>query len=153
MPTFAAWRSALLVLGGAIFMLVAGGCRLPDNALDGPLAVPLRITATDTAIEIDAPTWYAAQTAMYLCTSEPPPLPEPGPDRAGWTPMGPCHDFGRVAAPDGLHVTQALDVLTEEDRQALEAVDDWYLLIVRIEGDRATSAAHSSFASPIRPAN
>jgi len=108
---------------------------------------------TGDAIEVDAPTWYAAQTAMYLCTSEPPPLPEPGPDRVGWTPMGPCHDFGQVAAEDGLHVTQSLDVLTEADRQALEAADDWYLLIVKLEGDRATAAAHSSFASPIRPAS
>ena len=136
-----------------VVAIVAGGCRIPENALDGPLAVPLRITATATAIEVDAPTWYATETAMYLCTSEPPPLPAPGPDRLGWTPMGPCHDFGRVAADDGLRVTQALDVLTVADREALEAVEDWYLLIVKFDGDRATAAAHSRFASPIQPAN
>jgi hypothetical protein len=138
---------------GLVAAVAAGGCRLPENALDGPLAVPLRISATAEAIEVDAPTWYAARTALFLCTSEPPSLPEPGPDRVGWTPNGSCHDFGRVAADGGLHVTQPLDVLTETDRRALEGADEWYLLLVKIEGDRATAATHSRFASPIRPAN
>jgi hypothetical protein len=44
------------VLAIAIAAALVGGCRLPENALDGPLALPLRVTATPEAIEIDAPT-------------------------------------------------------------------------------------------------
>jgi hypothetical protein len=137
----------------AVVVAAAGGCRLPDNALDAPLAVPLRVSATAEAIEVDAPNWYAATTSLYLCPMEPPSLPEPGPDRVDWSPGGSCHDFGHVAANDGLRATLSLDLLTEAERLALEAVNDWYLLVVKIEGDRATAAIRTSFASPIRAAN
>lgn len=139
----------------AAFMALAvllAGCRLPENALDGPLAVPLRIHATAEAIEVDAPSWYATETALYVCSAEPPALPEPGPGRVGWTPGATCHDFGQVAAEDGLHALLPLDALTDAERVAFSAVDDWYLLVVKVEGDRVTAAIRSSFSAPIKPA-
>jgi hypothetical protein len=142
-------RAALVLgLAGA----VVAGCRLPSEALDGPLAVPLRIDATPEAIDIDAPGWFAAETAVYLCHSEPPGLPEPGPDRDGWTPGPACHDFGRVAAADGLHVALRLAELTEAERSAFAAVADWFVLLVKLDGDRATAAIRSSFNAPAKPA-
>ncbi len=143
-------RSALLGLGVAIVMV--GGCRIPENALDGPLAIPLRITATTEAIDVDAPTWYSDRTAIYLCSSEPPPLPEPGPRRVGWTPGTECHDFGEVGSPDGLRTTLPLDQLTNEDLAPFINAKDWFLLLVRMEGDRAAAAIHSSFPGPIQSA-
>ena len=130
---------------------IVAGCRLPSDALDGPLAVPLRITVTLAAVEVDAPGWFAADTAVYLCPTEPPALPEPGPDREGWTPGSGCHDYGRFAAPDGLRATLPLDALPEADRPAFDAADNWYLLIVKVEGARATAAIHSNFSAPSRP--
>ncbi len=141
----------LLFLGVAAPMLA--GCRIPENALDGPLAVPLRITATAETIEVDAPAWYATETALYLCPAVPPALPEPGPERVGWTPGAACHDFGRVPAEDGLRAVLALDELSEAEQRAFGAVDDWYLLVVKHEGGRASAAIASSFTSPIQPAN
>ena len=134
----------------AIAATLVAGCRLPSNALDGPLAVPLRITATPAAVEVDAPGWFAPDTIVYLCSTEPPALPEPGPDREGWTPGPTCHDFGRVAAPDGLKATLPLDALTEAERPAFDAASDWYLLLVKVEGTRVTAAIRSSFSAPRR---
>ena len=142
-----AWRLA----GFSLLIGLVGGCRLPSDALDGPLAVPLRITATAAAVEVDAPGWFAADTAVYLCPTEPPALPEPGPDREGWSPGSVCHDYGRFAAPDGLSATLPLDALSEADRPAFDAANNWYLLIVKVEGARAMAAIHSSFSAPSRP--
>lgn len=145
-------RVARLALVLAIAALLVGGCRLPENALDGPLAAPLRITATTDAVEVDAPTWYAADTVVYLCPTRPPALPEPGPERVGWAPGGGCHDFGHVAAPDGLEARLPLDALTAAERPAFEAANDWYVLLVKVEGSRAIAAIVSSFTAPIQPA-
>jgi hypothetical protein len=141
----------LVALGLAATVMV--GCRIPENALDGPLAVPLRITTTAETIEVDAPAWFAAETALYVCPAQPPSLPEPGPARVGWTPGAACHDFGRVQAADGLRAVLALDDLSDAEREAFAAVADWYLLVVKQEGDRASAAITSSFASPIQPSN
>lgn len=135
----------------AIAAALVGGCRLPSSALDGPLAVPLRIEATADAVQVDAPGWFAPETVIYLCPTEPPELPEPGPDRDGWTPGASCHDYGKVAAPDGLEVSLPVDALSDAERPAFEAATDWYLLIVKVEGTRATAAIRSSFSAPIRP--
>jgi hypothetical protein len=134
----------------ALVALLVAGCRLPSEALDGPIAVPLRITPTATTVEIDAPGWYAADTVVYLCSAEPPALPEPGPAREGWTPGGACHDYGHVPSADGLTAVLALAELTEAERPVFEAVANWSVLLVGVEGDRATSAIHTSFAAPIR---
>lgn len=142
---------ALLVLAIVGGGLVAG-CRLPENALDGPLAVPLRITTTPDAVEVDAPTWYATDTVVYLCPTEPPSLPEPGPERVGWTPGSSCHDFGHHDATDGLETTLRLDALNQPERPAFEAAKNWFLLLLEVEGDRVTAAIHSSFTAPIQPA-
>ena len=130
--------------------VAVGGCRLPENALDGPLAVPLRITATEESIDVDAPTWYADETAIFICPTEPPALPPPGPQRDGWTPGHACHDFGRVRSPDGLATTLALDRLMDEELAPFLGTPDWFLLLVAVDGDRANAAIHSSFPSPIR---
>lgn len=143
---------AASVAGLLLLAAVVGGCRLPSSALDGPLAVPLRIEATADAVQVDAPGWFAPESAIYLCSTEPPELPEPGPDRDGWTPGASCHDYGTVAAPDGLKVTLPVDALTDAEQPAFEAAADWYLLIVKVEGVRATAAIHSSFSAPARPA-
>jgi hypothetical protein len=146
-------RTLRLVLAGGLVALVLAGCRIPENALDGPLAVPLRITTNEDTIDVDAPTWYADSTAIFVCPTEPPALPEPGPQRDGWTPGGGCHDFGRVRSPDGLATTLALETLSDEALRPFLTAGDWFLLLVAVEGDRATAAIHSSFPSPIRPAN
>lgn len=85
---------------------------------------------------VDAPGWFAPETVTYLCSTEPPPLPEPGPDRDGWTPGAPCHDSGRSAAPDGLTSTLPLDALSEAERPIFDAAADWYLLLIEVEGTR-----------------
>jgi hypothetical protein len=142
--------SAAMVL--TIAAALIGGCRLPSNALDGPLAVPLRITATSDVIEVDAPGWFASDTVVYLCPTEPPALPEPGPQRDGWTPGVSCHDYGHFAAADGLKGTLSLEALTDAERPSFDDASDWYLLVVGIEGARVTTAIHSRFSAPIRSA-
>jgi hypothetical protein len=137
------------VIVAGITVALAAGCRLPSSALDGPLAVPLRIEATPDAVQVDAPGWYAAETDIYLCPTEPPELPEPGPERDGWTPGASCHDFGTFAAPDGLTASLPLEALTDAERPAFEAAVDWYLLVVKVDGDRAIAAIRSSFSAPI----
>ena len=141
-------RVALLL---TIASALVAGCRLPTEALDGPLAVPLRIDATSQAIDIDAPGWFASETAIYLCPDQPPGLPEPGPSRDGWTPGTACHDFGRVAAEDGLHAVLSLGDLSDAERPAFLAAADWFVLLVKFEGNHATSAIHSSFKAPPMP--
>lgn len=141
-----------LVAACTLVAVAIGGCRLPENALDGPLAVPLRITATAETIDIDAPTWYADETAIFVCPTEPPALPESGPQRDGWAPGRECHDFGRVRSPDGLATTLSLDTLSNEELAPFLDARDWFLLLVAVEGDRANAAIHSSFPGPIRAA-
>jgi hypothetical protein len=145
-------RAGTFIAVGMFATLLVGGCRLPENALDGPLAVPLRITASAESIDVDAPTWYADETAIFVCPTEPPALPAPGPERNGWAPGGECHDFGRVRSPDGLATTLRLDTLTSEELAPFLDARDWFLLLVAVEGDRANAAIHSSFPGPIRAA-
>lgn len=142
----AAVRLALIVIAAAL----VAGCRLPSSALDGPLAVPLRIEVTADTVQVDAPGWFAPENVVYLCATEPPELPEPGPDRDGWTPGASCHDYGKVSAPDGLEVSLRIDALTDAERPAFEAAPDWHLLIVKVDGTRATAAIRSSFSAPPR---
>jgi hypothetical protein len=56
-----------------------------------------------------------------------------------------------VAAPDGLKVSLTLDALTDAERPAFDAATDWHLLIVKVDGLRATAAIRSSFSAPARP--
>jgi hypothetical protein len=134
----------------SLLLMVVAGCRLPSGALDGPLAVPLRIDATAENVQVDAPGWFAPETNIYLCPTEPPELPEPGPARIGWSPGSSCHDYGRVATPNGLTATLPVGAFTDAERSAFEGASDWFLFIVKVDGERASAAIRSSFASPIR---
>jgi hypothetical protein len=144
-------RRLILSASIALAAILVTGCRLPSGALDGPLAVPLRIVATPDAIDVDAPAWFAPESIVYLCSTEPPDLPEPGPDREGWTPGPLCHDYGRVAAPDGLTASLPVAALTDAERPAFEAAPDWHLLIVKVDGTRAVASIRSTFPAPDRP--
>lgn len=138
------------VAGAALALAsVLGACDLPPGALDGPMTpVSLRVEATSTSVEIDAPGWFAETSAVYLCSAEPPPLPEPGPDRVGWTPGPACHDYGRYASRKGLTASLALTDLAGPAWAPFAAAQDWYVLIVDIRGDRVSIAIRSRFAAP-----
>lgn len=136
------------LLAFVMFALVVTGCRIPDDALDGPLVVPLRITATAEAIEVDAPGWFAAQTTIFLCAAEPPPLPPPGDGRVGWSPGGACQDFGTVASQSGLKATLRLDDVSGAFRAPLSSATDWYVLLVKRDGDRAADVLYTRFHAP-----
>ena len=135
-----------VVLGVAATTVTA--CTLSDVALDGPIAVNLHIRTTATSVEVDAPGWYAATTGIHLCPVAPPILPAPGPARDGWTPGPPCHDYGTRPSADGLIVSLPLADLAAETSAAFAAADDWYLLLLDLDGDRVTAAIRSSFAAP-----
>ena len=152
-PVGGGWAVVRATLSLAIAGALLAGCRLPSDALDGPLAVPLRITATAESVDIDAPGWFAPKTSVYLCSSEPASLPEPGPDRNDWTPGTTCHAFGQVDANDGLHAVLATGDLTREERESFAAVADWFVLLVRVDNGYAAAAIHSSFRAPVLPAS
>ena len=135
-----------VVLGVAVTTVTA--CTLPDVALDGPIAVNLHIRTTATSVEVDAPGWFAASTGIHLCPVAPPVLPAPGPARDGWTPGPPCHDYGTRFSVDGLIVSLPLADLAGETSAAFAAADDWYLLLLDLDGDRVTAAVRSSFTAP-----
>lgn len=129
--------------------LAVGACDLPAGALDGPMTpVNLHVATTSSSVEIDAPGWFAETSAVYLCAAEPPPLPEPGPDRVGWTPGPACHDYGRFASRKGLVASLALADLAGPPWKRFAAAEDWYVLIVEVRGDRVASAIRSRFAAP-----
>lgn len=127
---------------------IATACTLSDVALDGPIAVNLHIRTTATSVEVDAPGWFAATTGIHLCPTAPPILPPPGPARDGWTPGPPCHDYGTRPSVDELIVSLPLADLAGETSAAFAAADDWYLLLLDLDGDRVTAAVRSSFTAP-----
>lgn len=139
------WRAAITAL--ALGALVAA-CRLPDNALDGPIAVPLRVVADARSVDVDAPTWFAPQTAIYLCTAAPDALPEPGPARVGWRPVPACRGFGRQPSVEGLRVVLDLAALPDDSRGEFGSADTWCVLLVKLDGERVTAAIHTSFRRP-----
>ena len=136
--------------GLAPFLLAAvvGGCVLQGPALDGPIAVNLHITTTPSSVEVDAPGWFAEETAVYLCSAEPPVLPEPGPDRVGWRPGDACHAYGTVPSRDGLRIGLPIDSLAGEPWPAFAAAEDWYVYLLEVDGDRVVSAVRSRFGAP-----
>ncbi len=136
-----------LVLGTALALSV-GGCMLQGAALDGPIAVDLRVVATSSTVEVDADGWFAATTAVYLCHADPPLLPEPGAARVGWDPGDACHGYGTFPSRQGLSVVLPIDDLADDDWPAFVAAEDWYLLLVEVDGDRAVSAIRSRFGAP-----
>ncbi|MEO5885655.1 MAG: hypothetical protein ABIQ58_09105 [Candidatus Limnocylindrales bacterium] len=136
---------AMAVVG---VVVVTAGCTLRPEALDGPIAVELHVTTTPTSVEVDAPGWFADTSGIFLCPLEPAALPDPGPERIGWTPGPACHGFGTRPSRDGLKVSLPLAELSDTTASAFAAADDWYLLLLDIEGDRVTSAVRSRFTAP-----
>ncbi len=135
------------VLGAAV-ALTAGGCMLQGAALDGPIAVDLRVVATSSIVEVDADGWFADTTAVYLCHRDPPLLPEPGTARVGWDPGAACHGYGTYPSRQGLSVDLPIDALAGDGWPAFATAEDWYLLLVEVDGDRAVSAIRSRFGAP-----
>ena len=145
-PTRSANLAALVTL--AALVALVSGCTLSPVALDGPIAVNLHIRASADMVEVDAPGWFAPTSSIYICAAEPPPLPEPGPERDGWTPGPGCHAYGTHPSKDGLAVDLPLADLGARERPAFAAASDWTLLLLSVEGDRVTSAVRSQFRRP-----
>lgn len=132
----------------ASLAVVLAGCLAVPGSVDGPIAVPLHITPTATSIEVDAPGWFSDETAIYLCPTAPPVLPEDAADRVGWAPGAPCQAFGTVPSPDGLRASLPLDGIDGPVRPAFAASGEWHLLLLDLEGDRVSSAIRSAFDAP-----
>jgi hypothetical protein len=132
--------------------LVVTGCAGGTSTLDGALPVPLRVSTTTTTVELDAPTWSAPVSAIYLCPAAPPPLPDSTADRQGWAPGGDCHDFGRHPSRDGLAISLPIADLAAPDGAAFTTATDWYVMVLALEGDLVTSAMRSRFHAPDRDA-
>ena len=139
---------ATVAVALALTATTATACTLSDVALDGPIAVNLHIRTTATSVEVDAPGWFAETTGIHLCPMAPPVLPAAGPARDGWKPGPPCHDYGRQSSVDGLIVSLPLADLAGATSAAFAAADDWYLLLLDLDGDRVTAAIRSSFKAP-----
>ena len=138
--------AALLIVSVAVL----GGCVVVPGSLDGPIAVRLHIRTTPTTVEVDAPGWFADTSAVYLCATAPPVLPEAAADRVGWTPGGDCHDYGRHSSRDGLTISLPLSAIDRETWPAFESAEDWYLLLLDLDGDRVSSAVRSRIHAPMR---
>lgn len=121
---------------------------LQGAALDGPIVVDLRVVATSSTVEVDADGWFAPTTAVYLCHADPPLLPEPGAARVGWDPGVACHGYGTYSSRQGLTVDLPIDALAGDGWPDFAAAEDWYLLLVEVDGDRAVSAIRSRFGAP-----
>ncbi|HYH92183.1 MAG TPA: hypothetical protein VD763_03405 [Candidatus Saccharimonadales bacterium] len=138
-------RHGALAIGA---LLVAAACSLPPGALDAPYPVQFHLDATARTVHIDAPGWLADESAVFLCPGEPPPLPEPGPERVGWLPGRPCHDFGRFASANGLVADLSLADLGPAERATFAAAPDWYAYLLDLDGETVTSATRSRFSIP-----
>ena len=132
--------------------LMVAGCAGGTSTLDGALPVPLRVSPTATTVDLDAPTWSSAVSAVYLGAAAPPPLPDATADRQGWTPGGGCHDFGRHPSRDGLMVSLPIADLAGPDGAPFRTASDWYVMVLALEGDLVTSAMRSRFRAPARDA-
>jgi hypothetical protein len=140
--------AVLLTIASALAVAVTAGCTPSPVFLDAPYPLNLHVDPRATVVKVDASGWYADSTDVFLCPTEPPPLPDPGPARSGWTPGHVCHDYGRHASPDGFTIDLQLDDLTGAERAAFAASPDWYLVLTDLDGDRATGAARSRFPRP-----
>ena len=128
--------------------VVLTGCLAVPGAIDGPIVVDMHISTTSTSVDVDAPGWFADVSAIYLCPSLPPPLPDAAANRIGWAPGGDCHDYGTRPSRDGLTVSLPLADLDAPQRVAFDASPEWYLLLLDLDGDRVSSAVRSAFGAP-----
>lgn len=147
-PGRARARAAAVAIALVLVALVGAGCALSNGGLDGPIGVNMHVSTTPTSVEVDAPGWFADMTRVYLCPVDPPFLPEPGPARVGWTPGPSCHDYGSRPSGDGLTASLPLADLSDADRAMFTTADDWYLLLLELDGDRVSTAVRSRFAAP-----
>ena len=145
-------RRSRLVAACFAAALVVGGCAGGTSHLDGALPVPLRISTTSTTVDVDAPTWTAPVSAIYVCPAAPPPLPDSTADRQDWSPGGDCHDYGRHPTRDGLTVSLPIADLAGADGGAFTTATDWYVMVLALDGDLVTSAIRSQFHAPERDA-
>jgi hypothetical protein len=141
-------RRALIAALGVAFL--AGGC-IGESSLDFGTPVNLHVWTTPTTVEVDAPGWLTAVSSIYLCFERPPRLPSEAAQREDWTPGQACQDVGTYESPDGLKASIPLTMLDPERRAGFDAAGDWYVLLVALDGGRATSAISSRFHAP-RPA-
>jgi hypothetical protein len=143
------WPRRLIAgaVGVGLAALLAG-CLAVPGAIDGPIAVDMHVSTTPTSVDVDAPGWFADVSAVYLCPSLPPPLPEAAADRIGWTPGGACHDYGDHPSKDGLTLSLPLADLDDPERTAFEASTEWYLLLLDMDGQRVSSAVRTAFGPP-----
>lgn len=136
------------LIGGLVLTVtVAGGC-IGEGSLDIGTPVNLHVWTTPTTVEVDAPGWLTTVSSVYLCFEPPPRLPSDDAQRVGWTPGASCQEFGTYASPDGFTGSLPLSMLDPARRARFDAVADWYLLLVAVDGDRATSAISSRFHAP-----
>jgi len=135
-------------IGLASAAIVLAGCVAETTPLDHALPVVLRVTTSATSVDVDAPGWLADVSAVYLCPSAPPALPDASSARLGWTPGGDCHDFGRHPSPDGLTLSLPVADLAEGSWPTFEAAQDWYLLVLDLDGELVSNAVRSRFHAP-----
>lgn len=148
-PAGPAKRTGRLFAGVvALLAVTLAGCIAVPGSVDGPIAVQLHIASGPTSVEVDASGWFAETTSIYLCPSAPPILPEDAADRVGWSPGPPCQHFGTHPSRDGLRVSLPLDEIGADVRSAFMASDEWYLVLLDLEGDRVSSAVRSAFDAP-----
>ncbi|HEX7345623.1 MAG TPA: hypothetical protein VF253_02445 [Candidatus Limnocylindrales bacterium] len=140
-----------LVVGLALTALIAGGC-IGESSLEFGTPVNLHVWTTPTTVEVDAPGWLTTVSSIYLCFAAPPRLPSDGAERENWDPGGSCQDFGTYESPDGFRGSIPLTMLDPGKRPAFEAAADWYVLLVALDGGRATSTISSRFHAPLSAA-
>jgi hypothetical protein len=127
--------------------LAVGGC-IGDSSLDFGTPINLHVWSTPSTVEVDAPGWLTSRSAVYLCFEKPPRLPSDTASREGWTPGDACQDVGTYESHGGLKASIPVETLDPARRPAFEAADDWYLLLVARDGDRASSVISSRFHAP-----
>ena len=135
------------LVGLALLAVVAGGC-IGESSLEFGTPVNLHVWTTPSTVEVDAPGWLTPVSSIYLCHEAPPRLPSDSGARVNWTPGDACQDFGTYESRDGFRASIDVGLLDPARRPAFEAAADWYLLLVAIDGDRATSAISSRFHAP-----
>jgi hypothetical protein len=136
-----------LLTGLVMSAVVAGGC-IGEGSLDLGTPVNLHVWTTPTTVEVDAPGWLTTVSSVYLCFEPPPRLPSDAAQRENWSPGASCQDFGTYESPEGFKGSIPLSMLDPARRSSFQAARDWYLLLVALDGGRATSAISSRFHAP-----
>ena len=140
-------RSTRAVVGLLALSVWTGGC-IGESSLEVATPVNLHVWTTGTSVEIDAPGWLTKLSSVYLCVDRPPRLPIDSTARLAWNPGDSCQDFGKHETQDGLRASIPVSKLDAAHRPAFEAAADWYVLLVALENERATSAISSRFHAP-----